>query len=482
LPAGYNAKAMPQDVAGTPGRDYSELLAYVLKQLKEEFHEQKKDIEFSMCLGSVSFASSTENTIVLSIGSAFLRDQMIHFGYDTMLQKKLESAIGREIRLDYKITERAAAPAQTEKPDASVESPRHSPFAGAKKETGQREKHPQLNENFTFETFVPGDSNAFPYNVALAVSKNPGKTYNPLLLYGGVGLGKTHLMQAIGNTIYQNTGGKVIYVSAENFTDEFTSSMPAKTTSAVMSKYRKADVFLLDDIHILEGKRGTQEQLFYIFEALYNAHKQLVFVCDRHISELKGMNERLVSRFDSGLAHNLLFPGYETRIAIIEKKLEIAGSKLPKDVIDLIAKRVETNIRDLESCLKTLFAYADLIQKDITLEIAEEQLRDKFKSPRLDGISVENIQKIVANYYNISFSDIKGKKHTRSVVWPRHVAIYIARKLTELSFTELGFEFGGKHHTSIMNAYNKIENELRYDSALVSTIQILERMIKEKKY
>ncbi|GMO53113.1 MAG: chromosomal replication initiator protein DnaA [Treponemataceae bacterium] len=467
---------MPQDDADTTAEVYSALLTDALKQLKEEFHEQKKDMEFSVSLGKIGFASSAENTIALSVDSAFSRDQLIDRGHAKLLQERLEFLLGREIKLEYRVIKRVPQQENIENPPSAFSS-------DSKKEIKQREKHSQLREDFTFDAFVPGDGNVLPYNAAFAISKNPGKTaYNPLFLYGGVGLGKTHLMQAIGNAIYNNFGGKVIYVSSESFTNEYTSSIKTNTTSSVMSKYRKADVFLLDDIHFLQNKNGTQEQIFYIFEALYNAHKQLVFVCDRHISELKGMTERLVSRFDSGVALNLLFPGYETRIAIIEKKLELAGNKLPKDVIDLIAKRVETNVRDLESCLKTLFAYADLIQKDITLEIAEEQLHNKFKSPRLDGISVETIQKVVANYFNISFSDMKGKKQSRSVTRPRHVAIYIARKLTELSFTELGYEFGGKHHTSIMTAYNKIENELHYDSSLDSTIQILERMIKEKKY
>jgi chromosomal replication initiator protein len=206
-----------------------------------------------------------------------------------------------------------------------------------------------------------------------------------------------------------------------------------------------------------------------------------VFICDRHISELKEMNDRLVSRFEQGLPINVSLPNYETRFAILEKKLEIMGKRLPKDVVDLIAKNVETNVRDLESSLMTLFAYADLIQKDITLEIAQDQLRDKFRSPIAENITIENIQKVVANYFNISFSDIKGKKQTKSVSWPRQIAIYIARKLTEYSYTELGYEFGGKHHTTIMYAHEQIENSLRSDSSLYSTIQILERMIKDKK-
>jgi chromosomal replication initiator protein len=454
--------------------DYSVLLSEALKQLKEEFLGKNKEQEFAMWLGRLGFISAADNTIVLSVPSTWFRDTLNERGHAKTLKEKIESLLGSEIKLEYQIQERAA---QSEKKAVASEP---SAFRPVKNEITQKEKHPQLNENFTFDSFIPGDRNAFTYNTALAISKNPGRAYNPLLIYGGIGLGKTHLMHAIGNVIYQNAGGKVIYISAENFLNEFTESIKSKTAQKFTNKYRSADVFLLDDIQFIKEKTGLQENIFYTFEALYNAQKQLVFASDRHISELKGVDERLVSRFAQGISANLLFPTIETRIAIIEKKLELSGQTLPKEVIELIATRVETNVRDLESCLKTLFAYADLIKKDITLEIAEEQLRDKFRSPHSDSITIEKIQKIVANYYNISFSDIKGKKQKRSVTIPRHIAIYIARHLTEFSYAEIGQEFGGRHYTSMMHAVEKIEETLHNDSSLDSTIQILERLIKEK--
>jgi chromosomal replication initiator protein len=459
--------------------NYSDFLHEALKQLKEDFRAQNKDKEFSIWLEKIVYVVSTEKTITLSVQSTFLRDQLFSRGYVVLLQKKIQDLLGQEIEIVFQISARDSSDATTFSQQKKTEI---LPVTPPKKPPEPKQKHPQLREEFTFETFIPGEGNAFLFNAALSISKDPGKNYNPLLIYGGVGLGKTHLMQAIGNAIYQNIGGKIIYLSAENFTNEFTTSVRTKKESEFSKKFRSADVFLLDDIHFLQKKLGVQEQLFYTFEALYNAKKHMVFICDRHISELKDMSDRLVTRFESGISANILFPNYETRIAIIQKKLELLGKTLPKEVIDLIASRIETNIRDLEACLKKLFAFEELIQTNITLEIAQEQLQDKFRNPVQENVTLENIQKVVANYYNISYSDIRGKKRHRSIVTPRHIAIYLARKFTEHSYTELGIEFGGKDHTTMMHSHDKIESALHHDASLNSTIQNLERLIKEKKY
>ena len=459
--------------------DYSDFLHEALKQLKEDFHDQNKDKEFSLWLEKITYIASTEKTITLSVQSTFFRDQLFSRGYVNLLQEKIKNLLGQKIEIVFQILARDFSDTVN---SSQQKRPETTPATLPKKPPEPKQKHPQLREEFTFKTFIPGESNAFPFNAALSISNNPGKTYNPLLLYGGVGLGKTHLMQAIGNAIYQNIGGKIIYTSAENFTVEYTTSIRTKKESEFSKKFRTVDVLLLDDIHFLQGKTGIQEQLFYTFEALNNAKKQMVFICDRHISELKDMNERLVTRFESGISANILFPNYETRVAIIQKKLELLGKTLPKDVIELIGTHIETNIRDLEACLKKLFAFEELVQTNITLEIAQEQLRDKFRNPIPEHVTLETIQKVVANYYNISYSDIRGKKQNRSIVTPRHIAIYLARKFTEYSFTEIGYEFGGKDHSTIMHANEKIEKALNHDASLNSTVQILERMIKEQKF
>ena len=302
-------------------------------------------------------------------------------------------------------------------------------------------------------------------------------------------MGKTHLIQAIGNALHEKGGLKVIYITAENFTNEFIQSLHNKTPQKFKSKYRTADVLLIDDIHFLQNKEGTQEELFFTFDALYNSFKQIVFTCDRPVSELKNLTDRLKSRFERGLNVDLKPPKYEMRRAILEKKLEHIQtvmsqeviSLIPDEVIDLIAKNVETNVRDLESCLTKIIAYAELVQNKITPEIAQQQLRDKFSAARPGNISIDIIQRVVADDFNISLSDIRGKKRTKNVTLPRQIAMYIAQEITEFSTTELGMEFGGKNHTTVMYSCQKIREAILTDSKLDSKIQYLIKNIKDYK-
>ena len=346
----------------------------------------------------------------------------------------------------------------------------HRPIKAKKPTTGLNKikKPPDLREDYTFDTFVMGENNSFAYNAALAISKNPGRTYNPILIYGGVGLGKTHLIQAIGNAVYQTGNLKVIYITAENFTNEFIQSLNEKTAQKFKNKYRSVDVLLIDDIHFLQNKEGTQEELFYTFDTLYNSFKQIVFTCDRPISELKNLTERLRSRFERGLNVDL-----QSSSQFI--------SFIPDEVIDLIAQNVETNVRDLESCLTKIIAYAELVQNKITLDIARQQLRDKFSSAQPENINIDIIQRVVSDDFNISLSDIRGKKRTKNVVLPRQIAMYLAQELTEFSTTELGMEFGGRDHTTVMHSCQKIREAIITDSKLDSKIQYLIKNIKDYK-
>ncbi|MGL4983054.1 MAG: chromosomal replication initiator protein DnaA, partial [Treponemataceae bacterium] len=316
---------------------------------------------------------------------------------------------------------------------------------------------------------------------SIAVSKNPGKAYNPLLIYGGVGLGKTHLMQSIGNLAYNEDKKKIIYVTAETFTNEFIESVRTQTTTKFKNKYRNADFLLIDDIHFLQKKPETQEELFHTFNALYDSYKQLVFTCDRPVSELKDMSDRLRSRFERGLNVDLQPPNFETRKAILKSKTKLHNIAIPDEVIDLIAQKIETNVRDLEACLTKLVAYADLIHKDITLEIAQHQLRDAFGSPKQGNITIEDIQKVVSNHYNISYNDLKGKGRKKNIVFPRQLAMYITREITEYSTTEIGSDFGGRDHTTVIHSCSKIEDASKLDSSLYSLIQNLIKKVKDFK-
>ena len=347
----------------------------------------------------------------------------------------------------------------------------------------KKKKHSLLQEQFTFETFIPGDNSKFAYNAALTVAKNPGKQYNPILLYGGSGLGKTHLMQAIGNYIYQNTDEKfkICYISAESFTNEFLDSLKTKKTNEFKNKYRNLDILLLDDIHFLQNKEQTQEELFYTFNALNDKKAQMVFTCDRPIREIKNMAARLVSRLANGLCIDLQPPNYETRVAILQKKVELMGKTLDPEIIDYIAKNVETNVRELETALKKVFGYEELCGDKTNLETTKMLLKDILDSNSTENISLDIIQKVIADNYQISISDLKSKKRDKKYVIPRQIAIYISRELTEISYTELGNEFGGKDHSTIMTAYRKVADQIKTDPTMETKIELFIREIKQYK-
>ncbi|MCF0237227.1 MAG: chromosomal replication initiator protein DnaA, partial [Sphaerochaetaceae bacterium] len=315
-----------------------------------------------------------------------------------------------------------------------------------------------LNPSYTFDSFVPGDNSSFAYNACFAIAKNPGSAYNPCLLYGGVGLGKTHLIQSVGNYIRENSNLKVAYVTAENFTNEFIDSIN-KNPQQFRNKYRKVNVLLIDDIHFFQDKQGTQQELFNTFNDLYDTGRQIIFTCDRPIEELKNISDRLRSRFSRGLCIDLLPPNYETRVAILKKKCEEKNFICSDEVIEYIAKNISSNVRALESCLTKLMAYSDLLHVDISLDIAKEQLKNIIYSNNdTSGISIELIIKVVSSYFNLTPFDIKGKNRKKSVAMPRQIAMYLCRKLTDYSTTEIALEFGGKNHTSVMYNVDRIES------------------------
>lgn len=462
--------------------NYSIFWDEALSQIQEDFIANSKETEFAMWINNIKYVDSKEQILVVSVPSSFLKDQIYSRGYVSLIENKLKELSGQDLHLEF--VTNGISPVKSNTPTVQKPVEQKKEFTlSQNKETIKIQKNSQLREDYTFDSFVMGDNNSFAYNAARAISANPGRAYNPVLIYGGVGLGKTHLMQAIGNEILErDPNSKVIFISAENFTNEFVSSLSDKNSAQKFkSKYRSADVLLIDDIHFLQNKDGTQEELFYTYEAMYNSFKQIVFTCDRPISELKNLTERLRSRFERGLNVDLQPPKYETRRAILEKKIQTQGKQIPSEVIDLIAKNVETNVRDLESCLTKIIAYMDLVESNITLETAQQQLRNVFSSPKQANISIDVIQRVVADYFNISLSDLKGKKRTRNITLPRQLAMFIIRELTEFSTTEVGVEFGGRDHTTVMHSCQKIEEVLRSDSTLEATLQILIRNVKDYK-
>jgi len=475
---------------------YEEAWNYAMKELHDEYKKSGKEDEFTLWF-KMKYVDATIDTITVSFPSTFLLTAIQNRGNVEIVKNKIRSItaqsnlnfnciVEEELVSDSDDTEENSEEEKIQEEEIPSNKKNNIDFEEETKSEKPSDKskktHPQLKANFTFETFIPGENSNYAYNAAIAVSKEPGKKYNPILLYGGSGLGKTHLMQSIGNYIYnENPKAKICYVSAENFGNDFTSSLTSKKTNEFKNKYRNLDVLLLDDIHFLQGKEGMQNELFYTFEALYQKNAQMVFTCDRPIKEIKNMADRLVSRLSNGLCIDLQPPNYETRIAILQKKLQIAEKTLNQDIIDYVAKNVETNVRDLESALQNILGYADLIGREPTIDNVKNLLRDLLSASYAENISLDVIKKVIADNYQISVSDLTGKKRDKKFVVPRQIAIYIAREITEISFMELGREMGGKDHSTIMHAYNTISDKIKFDPSLESKIQLYIREIKEYK-
>ncbi|MDD2201259.1 MAG: chromosomal replication initiator protein DnaA [Firmicutes bacterium] len=331
---------------------------------------------------------------------------------------------------------------------------------------------PALNPKYTFESFVVGNSNRFAHAAALAVSEAPGKAYNPFFIYGGVGLGKTHLMQAIGHHVLElNPFAKVVYVPCEQFTNELINSIRFETTIQFRDKYRSVDVLMIDDIQFLAGKERTQEEFFHTFNTLYESGKQIVLSSDRPPKEIATLEARLRSRFEWGLITDIGTPDLETRIAILKKKAVSEELDVPNEVLVYIAGQIHSNIRELEGALIRVTACAALTNRQINTQLAAEVIQDMIPSSRPKQISVEMIQRTVADYYHLEVSEMVSRTRVRTVAFPRQIAMYLCRELTELSLPKIGEEFGGRDHTTVMHAYDKIEKELKTDTTLSANMK-----------
>ncbi len=324
----------------------------------------------------------------------------------------------------------------------------------------------QLNARYTFDTFVVGSCNQFAHAAAQAVAERPAKAYNPLFLYGGVGLGKTHLMQAVGHTIKGHQKEvRLAYVSSEAFTNEVINSLRYDRMTSFHDKYRNVDVLLMDDIEFIAGKERTMEEFFHTFNTLYEAQKQVVFTSDQPPKDIPGLEERLRSRFAWGLTADLQAPDTETKRAILAKKAEAQGMKLPEAVEEFIALHIKSSIRDLEGALTRLIAYSSLTGAEITLGMAQQVLKNLVD---LDErrVSIENIQRVVSKEFSLTISQLKARNNSRAVAYPRQIAMYLAKQLTTASLPQIGREFGGKHHTTVLHSIVKIDGARKMDRDL----------------
>ncbi|MCL5045695.1 MAG: chromosomal replication initiator protein DnaA [Actinobacteria bacterium] len=331
-----------------------------------------------------------------------------------------------------------------------------------------------LNPRYTFETFVVGNSNRFAHAACLAVAETPARAYNPLFLYGGVGLGKTHLMHAIGHFVLgERPSARVCYITSETFTNEFINCLRDNNTVDFQNRYRNVDVLLIDDIQFIAGKERTQEEFYHTFNAIHEANKQIVISSDRPPKEIPTLEDRLRSRFEWGLICDIQIPDLETRIAILRKKAKIERLSVPDDVMLHIATRIDTNIRWLEGALNRVIAHATLHSIEISLDSAAEALKDILPSNKPKQITIALIQQTVAAHYSLKLEDFKIRKRTRAVAFPRQVAMYLAREMTDYSLPKIGEEFGGRDHTTVIHACEKIAEDISRDPALAATIKEL---------
>ncbi|GHV67054.1 chromosomal replication initiator protein DnaA [Spirochaetia bacterium] len=466
--------------------DYSEFWNETLKQIRTELGEQ----DYTMWFSSLSYLRAGEREIFVAVPSQFFQDKFSE-RYKASVERTLRELTGKDLAVKLELRQKKEGPEETvsEPPPNRVGTKAaeggNQAQAAAAAAPKKKDRHPQLRDDYTFDRYVIGENNKVSANAAMGIAKNPGKAYNPLFLYGGVGLGKTHLIQAIGNYIHQNSGNKIIYITAEDFLNEFVDALAeGKMTkenkmSSFKNKFRRVDVLLIDDIHIIEGKSSLQEELFYTFDSLYNAKKQMVFTCDRPASELKKTTERLVSRLKMGFNIDISPPDFETRCAILKSKVPELEVPVPDEVISLISKNVSTNIRDLEGAMTTLVKFSAMMETPITVEFAQQRLKDVFASPQQGNISVESIQRAVADYFSLSLADLTRKKRTKKLVIARQIAMYISRKITDYSTIELGQYFGGRDHATVLYSCQKMEEAMLLDPNLDAMVQKIERTIKE---
>jgi chromosomal replication initiator protein len=440
---------MPMAIEGIDARALWSRAEETLKQrvTSEEVEDWFADVQIMNCL---------DDSVILGVPSGFRREY-IEDNFKNHLDFVFSMLFDREMNVEIQISG-AAANADT--------------MAGAKMEPAfdiATHSDP-LNENYTFENFVVGSCNKMAHAASEAVSKAPAQSYNPLFVYGGVGLGKTHLMQAVGNNIHRNFPSKrVAYLSAEQFVNIFIDAIKKNERLSFQAKFRNVDVLLIDDIQFLAGKESTQEEFFHTFNALHNRKKQIVISSDRPPKDIPTIEDRLRSRFEWGLIVDIAPPDFEMRMAILRQKCETVDLAIPDEVLEFIANKIRFSIRELEGALSKITAYAQIANERVDVETVGRLLGELYERP-VKEISIEKIQRKVADYFNIKPSDIIGKNRSRSIARPRQIAMYLSRKLTKHSFPEIGTFFGNKDHTTVLFACNKIEKEMEKDSKVRSVI------------
>lgn len=453
--------------------DLAEIWVRCKDKLKESFNEKV----FNVWIKPIMPLEVTDTYYKVAVKNDFFKT-MLEENYAQVIEGFLAGIMSKNIKLIIETMDNGSSGSEAAEEMPAVPAKREQQQLFNENTSVQQPDESNLNPKYVFETFVIGNSNRFAHAAAQAVANDPAHAYNPLFLYGGVGLGKTHLMHAIGNRIKQNNPSmKVLYTSSEKFTNEIINSIQNKTTEAFRQKYRNIDCLIIDDIQFLKGKEQTQVEFFHTFNALKDADKQIIISSDRPPREIETLEDRLRSRFDQGLTADIQTPDLETRMAILRTKAASDNIVLPTEVITLLATNIATNIREIEGAYNKIVAYTSLMHMPITVETAQKVLSDMGNDIKTRTITYEGIIKVVADHYNVKQDELFNKKRTQNIAFPRQVAMYLCRELADLSYPRIGELFGGRDHTTVIHAYEKISNfknsNLAFQNELQEIIEIL---------
>ena len=453
--------------------DLAEIWVRCKDKLKESFNEKV----FNVWIKPIMPLEVTDTYYKVAVKNDFFKT-MLEENYAQVIEGVLAGIMSKNIKLIIETMDNGSSGSEAAEEMPAVPAKREQQQLFNENTSVQQPDESNLNPKYVFETFVIGNSNRFAHAAAQAVANDPAHAYNPLFLYGGVGLGKTHLMHAIGNRIKQNNPSmKVLYTSSEKFTNEIINSIQNKTTEAFRQKYRNIDCLIIDDIQFLKGKEQTQVEFFHTFNALKDADKQIIISSDRPPREIETLEDRLRSRFDQGLTADIQTPDLETRMAILRTKAASDNIVLPTEVITLLATNIATNIREIEGAYNKIVAYTSLMHMPITVETAQKVLSDMGNDIKTRTITYEGIIKVVADHYNVKQDELFNKERTQNIAFPRQVAMYLCRELADLSYPRIGELFGGRDHTTVIHAYEKISNfknsNLAFQNELQEIIEIL---------
>ena len=450
-------------------------------QAKETLQSMVNPDLFNLWFDPIKLVTIKKSTAILLAPNEFcavwLKDN-----YKEILQDVLSHITSSKLTVQFEIGLDTASK-QCSSKSTDTESKFKKNTKATKTKTTTRTKSADSSEKLfnpknTFSTFVVGDNNSFAHAAALAVAQSPGRSYNPLFLYGGVGLGKTHLLHAIGHyALEENPRLKVSYLSSEKFTNKYIDAIQNNELAKFRRTYRKTDILLIDDIQFLAGKERIQEEFFHTFNALHEAHKQIVMTCDRPANEIKNLENRLVSRFEWGLVTDMQPPDYETRLAILRKKAASINIQVPEDIVTFLAKRIRTNIRRLEGALIRVSSYQSLTGKSMTTSTVEGLLKDVLHEEGRTIISIEQIQKRVADHYDIRLADMTSRRRPENIAFPRQVAMFLSRELTGKSLNSIGEAFGGRDHGTVLHACRLVRDRMEVDTDVRQAVRYLEGQI-----